>query len=132
MAEARDIHGIAFKHGSVVLLARLVGPDASLLAPSQVAAAQYSIDLLDDTAPDDATPVAGHTAVPVPVHRLLSDSLRLDGAWEIDHEGYNFRHELDVSTQPAFTVAGRCYRIAFQLTPVDGQVILVRFHVHVI
>ena len=49
-----------------------------------------------------------------------------------DAVGYNFRHVLDVSENQAFAIAGRRYLIEFQLTPVSGQVILVRFRVNVI
>jgi hypothetical protein len=132
MAEACDIHGVAFKHGSVVLLARVVGADGSPLVPSRVSSACYSVELLDETDADATTPVTGHTAVPVGISGLLSETLLIDDAWEVDELGYNFRHELDVSAQPAFAIAGRNYRIVFELVPADGQVILVRFRIHVI
>ncbi len=132
MAEACDIHGVAFKHGSVVLLARVVGADGSPLVPSQITSARYTVELLDEADADVATPVAAHTAVQVAVAGLLSETLLIDDTWEVDDLGYNFRHELDVSAQPAFDIAGRNYRVVFELVPANGQVILMRFRVHII
>jgi hypothetical protein len=39
---------------------------------------------------------------------------------------------LDVSEHQAFAVAGRRYLVEHQLTPTDGQQILVRFRLNVI
>ena len=42
------------------------------------------------------------------------------------------KHAINVATHQAFTIAGRSYRVAYQLVPSSGQVILVRFRLHVI
>ena len=47
--------------------------------------------------------------------------------WDVDPDGYNFKHTINVSSNPAFAVAGKSYRVVFTLTPTAGQVILVRF-----
>jgi len=132
MAEACDIHGTAFQHGSVVLLARIVGAAGALVSPAEIVSARYSIALLDETDPAIVTPVSGHTDVSVAVGGLLRESLVNDDAWDLDALGYNFRHELDVAAAPAFALAGRSYRVTFALLPLDGQIILVRFRIHVI
>jgi hypothetical protein len=132
MADASDVHGAAFKNGSATLLARVVGADAAPVTQADVASAQYTAYLLDQSDPDAATPVAGHTDVAVDVASLVYNSLQNDDLWDVDDVGYNFKHVLDVSADPVFTVAGRSCRIVFELTPGSGQVILVRFRLHVI
>ncbi len=132
MASATDISGSVFKNGSATLLARVVGADGTPVTQASIASAVYSIELLDENDPDAGTAVAGHADVAIGVADLIYDTLQTDALWDVDSTGYNFKHTLDVSVDPAFAVAGRQYRIVFQLTPTAGQVILVRFRVQVI
>ncbi len=132
MPDTRDIPGTVFQGGSATLLARVVGGDGALLTQAGVASARYTVHELDETDPGAATPVSGHADVAVPVASLIHDTLQNDALWDVDEEGYNFKYVLDVSSQPAFAVAGRLYRITFELTPPSGQVILVRFRVHAV
>jgi len=132
MADASDIHGVVFKNGSATLLARVVGAQGTPVTQANVASAKYTAYLLDENDPDAATPVAGHADVAVEIASLIYDTLQNDELWDVDDTGYNFKHVLDVTTSQAFTVAGRTYRVVFELTPTGGQVILVRFRAHAI
>ena len=132
MAHAADIFGTVFKNGSAALLARVVGADATPVKQADIASAEYTIYLLEDGDPDAATVVAGHDGVSIDVASLIFDTLQTDSVWDLDETGYNFKHVLDVSANQAFTIAGRTYRVVFELTPVSGQTILVRFRVHAI
>jgi hypothetical protein len=132
MAEARNIDGNAFKNGSAILMARIVGAGGVNILRSEINAIRYSVYLLDDFDPDQRTAVAGHDNVLLATAGLVFDSLQTDPAWTVDAVGYNFRHILDVSTHPAFSVAGRRYLVEYRLTPTTGQVILVRFRINVI
>jgi len=132
MAEAQDVHGTVFKNGSATLLARVVGATGVVINRADLAAVKYSIFLLDDRDPDGQTPVDGHTGVALTVAGVLFDTLQRDALWTRDTDGYNFKHVLDVSAHQAFTIAGRAYRVVYELTPTSGQPILVRFRVHVI
>jgi hypothetical protein len=132
MPEPIDIYGTAFKNGSATLLARVVGAGGAHVVPADLSAIRYSVYLLDDQDADSRTAVAGHTSVAVPVAGAVLDAVQQDALWTVDQVGYNFRHVLDVSTAPAFPIAGRRYLVEFQLTPLAGQVILVRFRVNVI
>ena len=132
MPEASDTHGSAFRGGTAVLLARVVGEDAQPVAQVDITAAEYSIYLLDDQDADSRTVVAGHEDVSLAASQLIFDTLQTDDLWTVDDEGYNFRHVLDVSTDPAFAIAGRRYLVEHRLTPDSGQTILVRFRVNVI
>jgi hypothetical protein len=132
MTHAADIFGTVFKNGSATLLARVVGADGSAIQQADIASAKYSVYLLDDDDPDAATAVTGHEGVSIEVASLIFDTLQTGGGWEVDETGYNFKHVLDVSANQAFSVAGRSYRIVFELTPAAGQIILVRFRVHAI
>lgn len=124
---ARDIPGTVFKNGTAVLLARVVDADGLPLLPNSVAAAEYSISALDDRDPDAEIAVAAHTAQSLDTAEILYPALQRDPMWTVDDEGYNFRHVLDVSTEPAFAKAGVSYRIRYDLTPIAGQVIVLRF-----
>ena len=132
MADASDIRGVAFKNGSATLLARVVGADGTAIVRANLASAEYTAYLLDETDPDSATPITGHAGVAVSVSSLVYDSLQNDDLWDTDDTGYNFKHILDVTGNQVFTTAGRIYRVVFSLTPNSGQVILVRFRIHVI
>jgi hypothetical protein len=132
MAEAIDIYGSAFKHGSITLLARVVGPTGNNVVQADIRSAAYSVYLLDNRDPDSRTAVDGHADVALPVAQLIFDTLQTDSLWTVDAVGYNFRHVLDVSAHPAFAVADRRYLVEHRLTPAVGQVIVVRFQIHVI
>jgi len=132
MPNASDVHGVVFKHGSATLLARVVGADGAPITQADVASAQYTAYLLDESDPDAATAVAGHTDASVDVASLVYDDLQNDDLWDVDDVGYNVKHVLDVSSDQVFTIAGRIYRVVFELTPASGQVILVRFRLHAI
>ena len=132
MADASDVHGVVFKNGSATLLARVVGADGAAVTQSEIASAKYTAYLLDENDPDAATPVTGHADVAVDVASLIYDVLQNDELWDVDDTGYNFKHVLDVSSHPLFTIAGRIYRVVFELAPESGQVILVRFRLHAI
>jgi hypothetical protein len=88
--------------------------------------------LLDDQDPDQQTPQDGHVAIPLSVAEAVHDLLQTDAVWTRDSIGYNFKHVLDVSAHQAFPMAGRSYRIVYELSPTSGQVILLRFRVHAI
>jgi hypothetical protein len=132
MVAAADIYGTAFKHGSVTLLARLVGQDGTDVVQADIASAKYSVYLLDDQDADSRTAVTGHSEVALSVADVVFDTLQHDALWTVDEIGYNFRHALDVSEHQAFTTAGRRVLVEFELTPSAGQVILVRFRLNVI
>ncbi|MDD4787050.1 MAG: hypothetical protein PHO07_07755, partial [Pirellulales bacterium] len=66
MASAAEIRGTVFRKGSAVLLARVVGADGNLLAPLDLASAEYTIYALDQGDPEAETPISGHAAVAVP------------------------------------------------------------------
>jgi len=132
MADAIDIHGSALKNGSATLLARVVGKDAQPITQADISSAKYSVYLLDDDDPDSRTAVTGHSDVALVVADLIFDTLQTDDLWTVDDVGYNLRHVLDVSANQAFTIAGRRYLVEFELTPADGQIILVRFRINVV
>jgi len=132
MANAEDIHGVAFKNGSITLLARVVGVDGQNLALADVSSAQYTVYLLDDDDADGRTAVTGHTNVALTPADVIFDSLQTDALWTADTTGYNFRHVLDISQNQAFAIAGRRYLVEVELTPPTGQSMLIRFRVNVI
>ena len=76
--------------------------------------------------------MTGHSSVSLATADVVFSALRTDPLWTVDAVGYNFRHVLDVSAHPAFPIAGRRYLIEYQLTPAEGQSILVRFRINVI
>ena len=76
--------------------------------------------------------VTGHTNVSLTVADVIFNDLQTDLLWTVDEIGYNLRHVMDVSANPAFTIAGRRFLVEYELTPGSGQVILVRFRVNVI
>src|SRR5687768_11468905 len=121
MPQANDIYGTAFKNGSVILMARVVDSAGVNIQQSGVSAIKYSIYELDPSRPDVQTAVAGHDAFVLTVSGVIYNSLQTGGLWTVDAVGYNFRHEVDVSTNAAFPKAGIHYQIRYELTPTSGQ-----------
>ena len=132
MPHAKDIHGTAFKNGSAVLMARIVDSDGENIQQAAMSSIRYSIYELDPCRPDNLSVVAGHDDVSLTVGDVVFDSLQTGGLWTVDEEGYNFRHEIDVSTAEAFPKAGTQYQIRYELTPTTGQKTIVRFQLRVI
>ena len=132
MTVAQDTYGNAFKNGTVTNLARVTGADAANIVQADISSAVYSVYLLDDQAPDTRGAVANHAAAALAVASIIFDTLQTDDRWTKDSTGYNFRHVIDVSSNQAFTVAGRRYLVEYTLTPASGQKILLRFRVNCI
>lgn len=122
----------AYKGGSAILLARVVGDAAVPVKRADIASIRYTVALIDPDDEDEDMPVSGHDAVALDVAAVLFDVLQTSGVWTVDGVGYNFRHALDVSAAQAFAHAGREYRVIYDLVPVVGQPIKVRFRVRVI
>ena len=132
MADAQDVHGSVFKNGTATCLARVVGADAANITQSDIDTITYSIYLLNDQNADTRTDVTGHTAAELVVADTIFDTLQTDAIWTVDDTGYNMKHEIVISENEAFAIAGREYLVEFSLTPNTGQLILVRFRTGVI
>lgn len=130
--DASDTYASVHKQATATFLARVVDADGAALTPSDLSAVEYSLFLLSPDEPDQRTLVEGHTAVVVPVAETVFAELQTGPVWSRDEVGYNFRHTLDVAARPAFAIAGRHYLVEYRLTPVTGQVVVLRFRVHVI
>jgi hypothetical protein len=111
MAEASDIYGTAFKNGSLTLLARIVGQGGANILLGDISDVHYSVYLLDDQNADGRTAVTGHANVSLTVADVVFAELKTDSQWTVDTVGY---------------------LVEYQLTPIEGQVILVRFRVNAI
>ena len=127
MAIAKDIHGTVFRHGTAVLMARVVDAHAEAINQASVASATYTIFALEQDNPMSLVAVVGHEEVALDLEAVIFDTLQTGGGWTADEEGYNFRHELDVSADEAFNEAGRVYQVRYELLPVTGQKIVFRF-----
>ena len=129
---ASPILGVAYKNGSAILLARVVGSDGSPIVQSTITAAVYTISPVDPDHPDADTPIDGHENVEVVPSALIHNTLQLDDLWgDLDEVGYNFRHEIDISEAAAFPTRGEQYRIHWTLTT-PGQPIVFDFLVDAI
>jgi hypothetical protein len=132
MPYASDIHGTAFKNGSAVLMARIVDSDGENVQQSGISSIEYSIYELDPCRPDNLSVVAGHDGVSLTVDEVIFNSLQSGGLWTVDEDGYNFRHEIDVSQTEAFPKAGVQYQVRYEMLPTAGQKTIVRFQLRVI
>lgn len=127
-----DIYGTVDKNGTATCLARIVGEDGAAINQASVSAVTYSVFLLDENDPDARSAVDGHDGESLGVSTIIFNSLQTDARWTVDDTGYNFRHTIDVSTDGAFTVAGRSYLVEYRLMPAGGQVIVARFRLNCI
>jgi hypothetical protein len=126
--EAIEKGGTAFVNGSVTLMARVVNSLGANILQADIATAKYTVFVESISGVDTA--ITGHTNVSLVVADVIFDTIQDDAIWTVDTTGYNFRMVLDVRTTPAFTAIGS-YRITITLTPVAGQVIILRFLINV-
>jgi hypothetical protein len=127
MPVAHDIRGAVFKNASAVLMARIVGFDNQPITTSDIATVQYSVFEVDPCDYNVLTPVTGHDKVELNVAAVFYDTLQAGGPWALDAVGYNFLHQLDVSTSEAFPQAGVRYLVRYEVIPTSGQKIVFRF-----
>ena len=132
MSVANDVKGKVYRHGTAVFMARLVTASGQVINQASVSALEYTIYELTMDDPSGLIPVTGHTGVSLTISEVIFDTLQDDDAWAVDSVGYNFRHELDVSANEAFTEAGKVYQVRYELTPVTGQKIVFRFQLRCI
>ncbi|QDU54326.1 hypothetical protein [Aeoliella mucimassa] len=132
MPTAHDIRGTVFKHGSAVLLARIVGPEGTAVTTSDLASVRYSVYQVDPVDPDALTAVEGHAEVSLTVADVFYDTLQTGGPWSVDETGYNFRHDLPVDSDEAFPIAGADYQVRYEVIPTSGQKLVFRFAVRCI
>jgi hypothetical protein len=132
MPLAKDVHGTVFRGGTATLMARIANGAGEPINQASLLEIRYTVyqRAVDD--PDDLTPVAGHDAVELAIAEAVFDAPVDDAAWTIDETGYNFRHEIDASGPPPFARAGAIYQVRYELTPVAGQKIVVRFQLRCI
>jgi hypothetical protein len=132
MPTAADTYSTVFHDGTVTLLARVLSNAGVAITQASISTVTYTVYLLDDQDPDVRTAVANHSAVSLTVANVIYDTLQTDAVWTKDATGYNFRHTIVVATNNAFGTVGRNFLVEYKLTPVSGQVIIVRFRLECI
>lgn len=132
MPTAKDIQGSVFERSSAQMLARVVNVTGLPIQIADISTIQYSVYEADPCRLDEWTVVTGHDSVPLSPIAVVFDTLQLSEPWDVDEVGYNFRHDLSVSSSEAFPEAGRTYQIRYEFLPVVGEIIVVRFQVQAI
>jgi len=127
MHDAQDIRGRVFKNASASLYARIVDGNGDLIVPDDIAALSYTVFEIAPEMPDELTAVEGHDEVALDPEVVFYETLQTGGAWNLDEVGYNFRHDIDVTTHEAFPHAGVSYQVRYEMTPVAGQRVVFRF-----
>lgn len=127
MATARDTLGSVFKQGTATLMARVIDAAGDPINPTDVATCHYSVLEVNEAEPDESAVIAGHDNVALGVGDVLFASLQTDDRWTLDAQGYNFRHEIDISSSNAFPKAGVRYYVRYRLAPSVGQPVIFRF-----
>lgn len=126
-----------FENSSGLLMARVDNWAAGYITQAIFGTAKYTIYLLDKDYPDDPntrTVVENHEDVALVIASVVFDTLQttaMDAAWTKDSTGYNFKHQIDVLTNQAFTIAGRQYLVVVTLVPTTGQEIVLNFRADV-
>lgn len=136
MANPSPIQAVALRNSSPVLFARVVDSEGNNITQAALSTITYSVYLLDKDWPEDRdnrTAVSGHSAASVTIATSVFDTLQTDDdRWDVDTTGYNFRHQIDVSSNACLTVAGRRYLVEYTITPTSGQAIVVQYIVRVL
>lgn len=108
------------QNSSALLLARVVNFAGELVVQADFGTIAYTV--FDTT---DGSAVTGHNGEALTVADVIFDELQTDDVlWppeELDSLGFNFMHELVVSSNQPFPSANRLYRIEVTLTPAAGS-----------
>lgn len=128
MGNPTALQCVTLRGGSPVMMARVDDHDGTNLTQAAVASVAYTVSLLDEDYPDNPntrTAVDNHEAVAVAVADCIYDVLQTGAPWDSaeDETGYNFKWQIDVLTDEAFSIAGRSYVVEWTITPTSGQVI---------
>ena len=132
MPSAYDVQGTVFRNGTAILMARVVNSAGVAVTPATIVAVEYTVYELTPDDPSGLVAVTGHDGVSLTVGDVFFATLQNDETWTADSEGYNFRHEIDVSSAEAFPKAGTQYQVRYEFTPTSGQKTIVRFQLRVI
>ena len=132
MAGAKDIHGSVFQNSTATFMARVEDSQGNQLDQAAVASLNYTVGDADRIDAGESVAILGHERVNLDKAAVIYDTLQTDATWTVDATGYNFRHEIDVTTHEAFSVVGKDYQIRYEVTPVTGQKIVFRFRVRCI
>ena len=132
MSVARDIHAAVFQNATATFMARVEDATGQEINQASVASINYSVYELDVNDPTVLNPMSGHDQEPLAIADVVFDSPQTGETWTVDTVGYNFRHELDVSQDEAFTTPGGVYQVRYELLPVTGQKIVFRFQLRCI
>ncbi|MCA9229200.1 MAG: hypothetical protein KDA57_01000 [Planctomycetales bacterium] len=127
MTVARDIHATVFRNATATFMARVENAVGQAITQASVASVHYTVFELDAVDPTSLMAVIGHDDVVLAASDVIFDTLQSDESWTVDATGYNFRHELDVSSNEAFAKAGGLYQVRYELIAVVGQKIVFRF-----
>ncbi len=130
MAGAKDIQGTVFQQATATFMARVENNAGANLDQAAVTAIKYTVSVVGHDEPPST--ILGHEKVALDKANVIYDALQNDATWTVDTEGYNFRHEIDVSQNEAFPKAGEIYQVRYEITPVTGQKIVFRFRVRCI
>ncbi|NOY41889.1 MAG: hypothetical protein GXP26_08645 [Planctomycetes bacterium] len=132
MTVAKDIHAAVFRNATATFMARVENATGQAINQASIASIRYSVYELEVSDPSVLTAVAGHDQATLAKADVVFDTLQNDAVWTVDAVGYNFRHELDISQNEAFSKAGGVYQVRYELTPVSGQKIVFRFQLRCI
>ncbi len=126
--------GHAFASGSSLFLAQIrEKADGSLLDRDRVKTIKYSAYRLDHSDPTVKSVVEGHETVSLNTYDVFFATPKLDGLWNCDDVGYNFKHEPIVASKPLFPTAGRHYLVEYRITLVDHpNDVIVRYRIQVL
>ena len=128
MANPTAYQGKVLRNTAPTLMHRIVDSDNSAITQAALSTITYTVYLMSADFPDDPntrTAVTGHEDAAVTIASSVFDTLQTGEPWDDDADasGFNFKHQIDISTNDCFAIAGRWYKVVFTATPVTGQVI---------
>ena len=131
-SNASVVQAIAWKDGSLLLLARVVNWAAEYITLASISSIAYTVSLVDEDDEDVATAVTGHNGEAIAKADAVFDTLQTGDIWTVDDTGYNFKYQIDVSTDAAFSERGRTYLVEVVITPTSGQAVRWSYRVEAI
>ncbi|MDO4425006.1 MAG: hypothetical protein Q4D17_04500 [Planctomycetia bacterium] len=102
-------------------MARIVGEYSEVLKRSDLSSAFYSASLIDPIFPDRFTLIPGHENVSLDLETVFFNALRTDQSWDLDADGFNFRHIPDISEKPLFEESRRFYQLDYVFNLKDSS-----------
>ncbi len=114
-------------------MARLVDRRGRTLTPDAVHSIEYSVYALCERSLQIKEALVDHFERQLLAHEVVLPRLRRRRPWDVDYQGYNFRHQFKIDRRNESSAQKQThYEIRYVITEAAGEKSVVRFRVRMV